>query len=1013
MTVLLEAVRTLGTRLRSGWSARSRRASLNVEAPLRSELFSVDQLRQHAMELAARQQIGLHRGPDRLLPRLAENEQVLLSAYRLVTEAVQSNRGLQPAGEWLLDNFYLVEEQIRTARRHLPRMYSKQLPRLTSGAAAGYPRVYDIALELISHVDGRIDAVGLGGFVAAYQTIMPLKLGELWAIPIMLRLALIENLRRVAARMASDRVDRDLADFWADRMLAMAESDPQSLILVTADMARSHPPMSSAFVAELQRRLHGHGPALTYPLTWIEQGLADKSSSIEQLIHSENQQQAADQVSIGNSIGSLRFLDSMDWREFVEELSVVEQTLRTDPAGIYAAADFATRDACRHVVERTAKRSPLSERDVARAAIELARASAGSTGVHDRTAHVGYYLVDDGLAALERQARVTTSPLEAIDQLGRRYPLAFYLGAIVLLTVLALAGAGAVLIAGGASVVLIAISLILATVASSQLAVALVNQVVPLLVRPRSLMRMDFSKGIPPEARSMVAVPTLLTSPEGIHNLAESLEVYYLANRDEHLHFALLTDFRDGSAETMPDDAELLGLARQAVESLNEKYRDERGDIFFLFHRSRRWNPQEQVWMGHERKRGKLGDLNALLRGKEGQERFSLVVGETANLRQVKYVITLDTDTQLPRDAARQLVATLDHPLNRPVIDPALGRVRQGYGVLQPRVATSLVSASRSWFVRIFGGEPGIDPYTRVVSDVYQDVFHEGSFIGKGIYDVDAFEQTLEGRFPENLILSHDLLEGCHVRSGLVSDVMLFEDYPSRYLADVSRRHRWIRGDWQIAAWILPRVPAAGGGTTRNPLSLLSRWKIFDNLRRSLVPGAAIGAFAAGVAGACAGGSMDPLGIGDNCDAVTAFNANGSPQAGRLATGAALAPGLAGSRSPCDPIDPDARVSATQCRHEPGRGDPHVGEVADHPSAFARMANRQRRRVAWPDRAFGLTARRLVLACNGGAGDGISGVDSAGSDWRGRSAVGLMVCGAGDCLVHQPADRASGGRTGP
>jgi cellobiose phosphorylase len=837
VTEILKPVRTLGARFRSRWATRDHRASENVEPPLRSELFSVDQLRQHAMELAARHQVSARRGPDRLLPRLAENERVLLSAYHLVTEAVQSNRGLQPAGEWLLDNFYLVEEQIRTARRHLPRMYSKQLPRLTSGSAAGYPRVYDIALELISHVDGRIDAEGLRSFVAAYQTIMPLKLGELWAIPIMLRLALIENLRRVAAHMASDRVDRDLADSWADRMLEMAESDPQSLILVTADMARSKPPMSSAFVAELQRRLHGHGPALTYPLTWIEQGLADNSSSIEQLIHAENQQQAADQVSIGNSIGSLRFLDSMDWRDFVEELSVVEQTLRTDPAGVYMKTDFATRDACRHVVERTAKHSLLSERDVARGAIELARGSAGSAGPNHRTAHVGFYLVDDGVAELEERARVTTSLLERIYKSGRRYPLACYLGSIVLVTLLCVCGVAALLVASGASAVLFGLTLILSTVASSQLAVALVNQIVPLIVRPRPLTRMDYSKGIPSDARSLVAVPTLLVSPESIHQLEESLEVCYLANRDEHLHFALLTDFRDGSAEIMPGDAELLGLVRQRIESLNEKYKDDRGDIFFLFHRGRLWNPQEQVWMGRERKRGKLGDLNGLLRGKEG-ERFSLIVGETANLRQVKYVITLDTDTQLPRDAARQLVATLDHPLTRPVIDAALGRVCEGYGVLQPRVATSLVSAGASWLVKIFGGEAGIDPYTRVVSDVYQDVFREGSFIGKGIYDVDAFEQTLEGRFPDNLILSHDLLEGCYVRSGLVSDVMLFEDYPSRYLADVSRRHRWIRGDWQIAHWVLPRVPAPGGGTTPNPLSLLSRWKIFDNLRRSLVPAA-------------------------------------------------------------------------------------------------------------------------------------------------------------------------------
>ena len=351
-------------------------------------------------------------------------------------------------------------------------------------------------------------------------------------------------------------------------------------------------------------------------------------------------------------------------------------------------------------------------------------------------------------------------------------------------------------------------ALVLATVGLSQLAVSLVNLAVPLVVKPRSLPRMDFSKGLPADARTLVAVPTLLTGPEAIEALQESLEIRYLANRDAHLHFGLLTDYRDAPSETMPDDDVLLGLARQAVESLREKYHEDRDNIFFLFHRPRQWNEQERAWMGRERKRGKLGDLNALLRGHHPADAFSLVVGDLADLQQVRYVITLDTDTQLPRDAARKLVATLDHPLNRPIYDPQSGLVRQGYGVLQPRVATSLVSSTRSWLVKIFGGEPGVDPYTRVVSDVYQDVFHEGSFIGKGIYDVDAFEQTLAGRFPDNLILSHDLVEGCYVRSALVSDVMLYEDYPSRYLTDVSRHHRWIRGDWQIARWILPRVPA-------------------------------------------------------------------------------------------------------------------------------------------------------------------------------------------------------------
>ncbi len=373
------------------------------------------------------------------------------------------------------------------------------------------------------------------------------------------------------------------------------------------------------------------------------------------------------------------------------------------------------------------------------------------------------------------------------------------------------------------------------TLATGQLAIALVNWLMPLLAAPRRLPRMDFSQGIPPASRTLVVVPTLLSSTANVEGLVEALEVRFLANRDGNLHFGLLTDLCDAAEETLAQDAPLLALARTRIEALNARYASGHGDIFFLFHRPRRWNLHDRIWMGYERKRGKLADLNALLR--EGdRDGFSLVVGDTRALSGVRYVITLDTDTQLPRDAARAFVGTMAHPLNRPLYDPARQRVVAGYGILQPGVSASLPGGQPSRYGRLHGGEPGIDPYTRTVSDVYQDVFREGSFIGKGIYDVAAFEQALKGCFPENRILSHDLLEGCYARSGLLSDVPLYEEYPTRYGADVNRRYRWIRGDWQLAAWLLPRVPGPDGTRLRNPLSLLSRWKLFDNLRRSLVP---------------------------------------------------------------------------------------------------------------------------------------------------------------------------------
>ena len=810
-----------------------------VEPPLRAELFSADQMEQHGKTLADSHTLSPGHAPDRLLTRLAENEGILIGVHNLLTEAVKANRRITPAGEWLLDNFYLIEEQIRTARRHLPKGYSRELPRLMQGPSAALPRVYDIALEMISHGDGRVDPEILSRFVAAYQTVTSLKLGELWAIPIMLRLALIENLRRVAARIATDRIDRNLADYWADQMTESATKDPKSLILVIADMARSNPPLVSSFIAEITRRLQGQGPALSLPLTWLEQRLSECGQTIQQLVQAENQQQAADQVSMSNSIGSLRFLGAMDWREFVESMSVVDQTLREDPGDVYSKMDFSTRDRYRHVVEKIAKHSRFSESEVARKAIGLAHEGADGNGGDDRAAHVGFYLIDKGLPQLEQALEVRLSPSEHLQRWSRRFPLLLYLGTITLMTAIFAGGLLAKAHVGALPGWAIALIVLLSVLSVSQLAVALVNWLATLLATPHPLPRMDFSKGIPPEFRTLAVVPTMLISTQNIEDLIEALEVRFLANRDANLHFGLLTDFRDAQEETLPEDEPLLRLARQRIEELNTKYGHSQGDTFFLFHRPRRWNPQERIWMGYERKRGKLAELNALLRGGENAgDRFSLIVGDTTVLSNVKYVITLDTDTQLPRDAAWQFVGAMAHPLNRARYDEDKQRVCEGYGILQPRVAVSLPGMNRSRYAAMCGSEPGIDPYTRAVSDVYQDLFGEGSFIGKGIYEVDAFERTLKGRFPENRILSHDLLEGCYARAGLLSDVMLYEEYPSRYNADVSRRHRWIRGDWQLLRWLLSDVPGPDARLQKNPLSWLSQWKIFDNLRRSLVPAA-------------------------------------------------------------------------------------------------------------------------------------------------------------------------------
>ncbi|HUS67750.1 MAG TPA: glucoamylase family protein [Kofleriaceae bacterium] len=807
---------------------------------MRAELFSVSQLEQHARALASRREVARTRQGDRLLPRLADNETALRDAYGLVARAVTLGRRITPAAEWFIDNYHLIEEQVRTTRRHLPRAYDRELPRLTSGRAAGMPRVYEIALELISHSQGRVDRDSLRAFVSAYQEVRPLGLGELWAIPIMLRLALIENLRRVVSSVIAGRTDRERAALWADRMIETAASEPAKVVVVLADMVAADPRLSNAFVNEFATRLQGQGPALVFPITWLEQRLAERGEGIEHVFQLVSQSQAADQVAVSNSIASQRFIDATDWRDFVEASSVVERTLAEDPAGVYARMDFATRDAYRHVVEAIARRSGRAEQEVARAAVALAGAADGG-----RAAHVGYYLLDDGQRSLERAVGMRRAPLLATKRLLWRSRTLVYFAAVALVT----GGVTALLAAGLPTATLpawmTATIVALLLIGNSQLAIAVVHWAATLLVRPRIMPRLDFSRGIPPEQRTLVAVPTLLRDVRETDELLEALEVRHLANPDAQLAFALVTDFRDAAAEHQDGDDALLRHAVDGIAALNARHtRPGRDAPFHLLHRPRRWNPREGVWMGWERKRGKLEELNAALRGDASG--FTTIAGDLARLQGVAYVIALDSDTDLPRDAARQLAATMAHPLVRPRFDPARGRVVEGHAILQPRVSVTMVSARATRFAGLFGGEPGIDPYTRAVSDVYQDLFDEGSFIGKGIYDVDAFRQATAGRLPENRVLSHDLLEGALARAGLVSDLLLFEDYPSSYAADVSRRRRWMRGDWQIAAWLRRRVPAAGQRRARNPLTLLSQWKILDNLRRSLVPIALLALLAGG-----------------------------------------------------------------------------------------------------------------------------------------------------------------------
>src|SRR5579872_883582 len=537
-------------------------------------------------------------------------------------------------------------------------------------------------------------------------------------------------------------------------------------------------------------------------------------------------------IPIPRLIATLRHIGEADWKLLFEDLSVVDRILRRDPTEIYARMDYESRDLYRTIIADLAERSPLDETEIAEMAVSLAegasRHETADPRVFDRERHVGYYLIDRGLPHLRRRVGYRPQVTHRVRDLLRAYPNSFYLIGIEICTFLIVT-----LVLGGVPrFAPIVASFFFLFIPASQAAVELMNAIVVSLLPARKLPKLDFSEGIPDDFKTMVAVPTLLLSESQVQDLVHNLEVHYLANRDRSLYFALLTDGPD-SDQPCDEKETLAEHASQLIRGLNHKYRSGDAGPFFLFHRHRVFNPSENVWMGWERKRGKLLDLNQLLRGAE--DHFPVKVGDLSVLPSVQFVITLDSDTQLPRDTARRLVGTMAHPLNRAVVDPITNTVTTGYGILQPRVGISVHSASRSRLAAIYSGQTGFDIYTRAVSDVYQDLYGEGIFTGKGIYEVDVFRRVLQRRFPCNTLLSHDLIEGAYTRAALVSDIEVIDDYPSHFSAYSRRKHRWARGDWQIMQWLFPRVRDFHGDLVPNPLSFISRWKIFDNLRRSLV----------------------------------------------------------------------------------------------------------------------------------------------------------------------------------
>ncbi len=805
-------------------------------AAIRADLFGAERLEHHAQTLAVAQQISTGRRlrVRKLSSRVNDNAELLLGAYRTCAQALQAKQTITPAAEWLLDNFHLVEQQLRQIKDDLPPGYYRQLPKLKDGPFAGYPRVFGLAWGYVAHTDSLMSGPILARFVRAYQQVQPLMIGELWAVAITLRIVLVENMRRLAVQIVEGQELRAQADAMVDAVFAAHQSSGRSQLFAMQKVVAPYDaaPLSQIVAAQLAKRLRGSDPAQTPLFGWLEDRLHRQGSSIDEVIANAQLRLGASNVTMRNIVTSMRLVSEMDWADFFEEVSLVDARLRESPT--FAQMDFATRNRYRTEVEILARRSGLTENAVAEACLALA--GQGDTAQsHDP----GHWLIGQGRVALEKKLGFLVPARLRFWRGIARLGLGGYLAAIAVVSLAILVLGLSLASAAGAGLLALALLAIAGTALAADLGAAIVNTVVTRSVPPTPLPGLNLAKGIPAQLRTLVAVPVLLHDTVELATQIERLEVHHLSSAGGSVHYALLSDAMDADTETTAQDAVLVAAATDAIARLNAAYPSDDGDRFYFLHRRRLWNPSEGVWMGWERKRGKLAELNRLLRGAKDTS-FAVISGVVP--QDIRYVITLDADTRLLRGTVRQMIGKMAHPLNQPRFDDAAKRVTGGYGILQPRVTAALpVGQEGSVYQQVFSSQGGIEPYAAAVSDVYQDLFEEGSFTGKGIYDVDAFEAALAGRVPDNTLLSHDLFEGVFARAALASDIEVVEDFPSRHEVDVRRHHRWARGDWQLLPWIFGARRHDGGG-----IPAVGRWKMIDNLRRSLLAPLAITSLFAG-----------------------------------------------------------------------------------------------------------------------------------------------------------------------
>ena len=785
------------------------------------------------------------------VPRMEENYNYINSTYTRLNDDIIKNLEVPPAAEWILDNFYLIEEQVKQLRSEIVKKSYLNLPTLKTGKFKGQSRIFALVMELSLLTNGKMDDSNLAGHIKTYEEHNKIFERELLALPIVIKLALLENIRSICEKIRDTQVQWKRANDIVEIMLSNNKMDDENAKKLFVSGVKAEQ-MHISFIEHLFYRMKILSLEESAVSRNIHEYLRNQEKITNAISKHELNSQSATIVSAENCILGLKYFSTYDWSDLLESMSSINHILSGDPDGIYSLMDFSTRSYYRNKIEEFSLDYDIEEGTIALKAIELAAESFKNRNVqpHDNELqvkwHVGYYLVGKGITKLQKALNLKKKWAPNIIKLSRNYPEILYIGSIVLITVMLISIAAVYTINNSLSNqwLWMLIAIIAVSVPSSEIAVRIVNWVSDRSLSPAIFPAMELKEGIPDNLSTIVVIPTLLPNKTRVNEIIENMETHYLSNRETNLYFALIGAFKDSNKEE-PADLGIIDAAMSGIKILNKKYAKEGADIFYYFHRKSKFSPANNKWIGWERKRGALIEFNDFLLGSK-KTSFYYCSNHIKDLSNIKYVITLDSDTVLPIGMAKMMVGTMAHPLNKPIIAPERGIVVEGYGLLQPRVDSDSESSGRSLFSKIFTGQIGIDPYSNAISDLYQDMFGEGIYTGKGIYDLNVFQKVLKNVVPENTVLSHDLYEGSYVRTALVTNLKLVESYPTKYSSVSARLYRWSRGDWQLMPFLFGKIPGRDG-KIKNPISLLSKWKIFDNLRRTAIPPALMVLFALGL----------------------------------------------------------------------------------------------------------------------------------------------------------------------